>query len=460
MARISNLKGVFVASADSNDPSLPSLQKFAHPLGESPSRYDPLIEMIGDSRYVLLGEATHGTHEFYQARAEITRRLIIEKGFTVVAWEADWPDTLRVNRYVQGADSDCNAVQSLTGFQRFPTWMWRNEEVVEFVEWLKQHNQKLPATSSRAGVYGLDLYSLHASMNEVIRYLDKTDPEAARTARARYSCFEHFGDDPQAYGMTANQHRSLSCEDEVVKQLADLQAHAADFLRHDGRLAADELFYAEQNARVAKNAEHYYRAMYHGRPNTWNLRDKHMTDALNNLLAHLEKQHARPKAVIWAHNSHLGDARATQMKERGELNVGQLIREQHEGDCVLVGFSTYTGTVTAASEWGEVAERKQVRPGMKNSYENLFHQVGIPQFLLTIRDNPELFDHLKKPRAERAIGVIYKPETELWSHYFQASLSGQFDAILHFDESRAVRPLETSSTWEAGEFPETFPSGF
>jgi erythromycin esterase-like protein len=238
-----------------------------------------------------------------------------------------------------------------------------------------------------------------------------------------------------------------------------LQRHAADFLSRDGRIAADELFFAEQNARVAKNAEHYYRAMYRGRPNTWNLRDTHMVDTLDNLFQHLEQQGERPKAVVWAHNSHLGDARATQMGERGELNVGQLVRERHGHECVNVGYTTYTGTVTAASDWGGIAERMRVRPGMEDSYESMFHDMGIPRFLLIMRRNRDLMEELNRAHLERAIGVIYRPDTERWSHYFQARLSQQFDAVIHFDETRAVEPLERTAEWQKGELAETYPSG-
>jgi erythromycin esterase-like protein len=366
---------------------------------------------------------------------------------------------LRASRYIRASGRGGDAEESLRGFQRFPTWMWRNTDILDLVGWLRNYNSHLSTGTPRVGIYGLDLYSLHTSMDAVIGYLDKVDPEAASEARERYSCFEHFGGEPQAYGMAASQHRSLSCEDEVVRQLAELQRHAAEFLSRDGRIAADELFFAEQNARVAKDAEQYYRAMYRGRPNTWNLRDTHMVDTLDNLFEHLEQQGERPKAIVWAHNSHLGDARATEMGKRGELNVGQLMRERHGRQCILVGFTTYTGTVTAASDWGGIAERKRVRPGMEGSYESMFHDVGLPRFLLPIRADGNLVEQLKSPQLERAIGVIYRPETERWSHYFQASLSHQFDAAIHFDETRAVEPLERTAEWQEGELPETYPSG-
>jgi erythromycin esterase-like protein len=441
-----------------SDTLVKAIQHSACPLDGTAGNYDFLMKFIGDASHVLLGEASHGTHEFYRARAEITKLLIREKGFTVIAWEADWPEGLQVNRYIRGGKPG-EAIEGLASFRRFPTWMWRNADILDFVGWLQNHNSQLPVKIPKVGVYGLDLYSLHSSMNAVVSYLEKTDPKAAREARERYSCFDHFGDDPQIYGQMTSQHHSLSCEKEVVQQLMELRRHEADFLSRDGRIAADELFFAEQNARVAKNAEHYYRAMYRGRPNTWNLRDTHMVETLEDLMTHLREQGEHPKAVVWAHNSHLGDARATQMSARGELNVGQLIRQRHQGKAVLVGFTTYSGTVTAASEWGGVAERKSVRAGLEDSYEAMFHQVGLSKFLLPIRDNALLARELERPCLERAIGVIYRPETERWSHYFDASLAQQFDAVIHFDETRAVEPLERNVEWETGEFPETYPSG-
>jgi len=428
----------------------------AHPLTGAAGDYDPLLEMIGDARYVLLGEATHGTHEFYRARAEITKRLVREKGFSLIAWEADWPDALRVNRYIRGQGDDRDAVEATQNFERFPVWMWRNADILDLTGWLRSHNDSLPLNDTKVGVYGLDLYSLYRSIHSVIQYLDKVNPEAAKAARRRYGCFEDFGDDPQTYGMLASNDPSASCEDQVVEQLLELQRHAADFL--DGRGAADELFFAEQNARVAKNAERYYRAMYHGRQNTWNLRDRHMVDTLDALMGHFEKQGEQPKVVIWAHNSHLGDARATDMSRRDEVNVGQLVRERHFEGTVLVGFTTYSGTVTAASDWGEPAERKRVRPGMRGSCEELFHEASVPNFLLVIGEHRHLYRSLASALLERAIGVIYRPETERWSHYLHAKLSEQFDAVIHFDETRAVEPLERTAQWDKGELPDMYPS--
>ena len=430
-----------------------------YPLEGAKADYDPLLDLIADSKYVLLGEASHGTHEFYKARAEISKRLIEEKGFNVIALEADWPDMLRVHRYTRGQSQDATALESLGGFHRFPTWMWRNADFLDLVGWLRHANeQNKQRRRTKVGVYGLDLYSLHSSINLVIQYLQKVDPKFADEARQRYSCFEEFGDDPQSYGLTASVHSSLSCEEEVVAQLVELQRRAADFLKRDGRIAEDEFFFAEQNARVAANAEKYYRAMYRGRPNTWNLRDSHMADTLDALMGHLEAQGENPKAIVWAHNSHLGDARSTEMGQRGEHNIGQLLRERHDRETTLVGFTTYSGTVTAASNWDEPAQRKNVRPGMEGSCERLFHGLDVPKFLLIPREDQEVYDYLSEPLLERAIGVIYRPETERYSHYFSAQVARQFDAVIHFDQTRAVEPLDRDSGWEKGELPDTFPS--
>jgi erythromycin esterase-like protein len=431
----------------------------AIPLRGDDSDFDALLDRLGDARYALLGEATHGTHEFYRARAEITKRLITEKGFSLVAWEADWPDALRVNRFVQHRGGDRTPEEALDGFKRFPIWMWRNQEIVRLVAWLREYNAQRPRKDPPVGVYGLDLYSLHTSMAAVIAYLETIDPEAAAEARRRYACFEDFGDDPQSYGMTAALHRSLSCEEQVVQQLIALQQQAGELLRRDGPLAEDEFFYAEQNALVAKNAEKYYRAMYRGRPNTWNLRDTHMVDTLDNLISHFSRRDDRAKALVWAHNSHLGDASATQMSRRDELNVGQLVRERHREQAVLVGFTTSTGTVTAASDWGGITERKRVLPAMEGSFERLFHESASGDFMLRFDTNPALRSSLGSELLERAIGVIYLPETERYSHYFFADLGKQFDVVLHYDETRAVEPLEKTSEWDDAELPETYPSG-
>ena len=434
-----------------------ALSETAYPLAGSARDYDPLVGRIGEARFALLGEASHGTHEFYCERAEITKRLITEKNFVAVAVEADWPDAYRLNRYVRGASDDVDAVEALADFRRFPTWMWRNEVVVEFIEWLRAYNDALPQGAEKVGFYGLDLYSLHASMKAVLRYLEKVDPEATKKARERYSCFDHFGEDTQAYGLMTRLNLSKSCEEEVVNQLIELQRRAGQFARSGGQFADDELFYAEQNARLVKNAEAYYRSVFLEEVSSWNLRDRHMAETLDALVTHLGRKGRRAKLAVWEHNSHLGDARATEMGQRGELNVGQLTREKYGHEAVLVGFTTHHGTVTAASDWGKPAERKRVRPALAGSYEALFHTTGRDRFLLIPNDSDAMAQQLSAPRLERAIGVIYRPETERQSHYFRARLTDQFDVVLHFDETRAVKPLETTAEWEAGELPETFP---
>lgn len=423
------------------------------------SDYDALLDMVGDARFVLLGEASHGTHEFYKERAQITKRLITEKGFTAVAVEADWPDAYRVNRYVRGESTDPDAVDALAGFKRFPAWMWRNADVLDFVGWLRAHNDDVADEPRKVGFFGLDLYSLHASIEAVLTYLDKVDPIGASAARYRYSCFEHFGEDAQAYGYAASFGLTESCEQEVVSQLVELHRRAAEYARRDGRVAADDFFYAEQNARLVRNAEEYYRTMFRGRVSSWNLRDRHMAETLHSLLVHFEQLGRPSKFVLWAHNSHLGDARATDMGSAGEFNVGQLVRQRYGDAALLVGFSTYSGTVTAASSWGGPAERKVVRPALTESYESLLHDAGAPRLMLNLKERSAAKTGLRQPKLERAIGVIYLPETERVSHYFHARLSDQFDAVLHFDETRAVEPLERTSEWETGEVPETFPSG-
>jgi erythromycin esterase-like protein len=440
-------------------PPVGAVREAAHRLTGAAEDYGPLLELVGDARFVLLGEASHGTHEFYRERARITQRLIREKGFTAVAVEADWPDAYRVNCYVRGMGNDPDPDAALGGFRRFPTWMWRNRDVLDFVARLRTHNDALPADAPKVGFYGLDLYSLYASLEAVVSYLSKVDPEAAGRARERYACFEHFGRDTQAYGLATGVGAAESCEDDVVEQLVDLQRHAAEYARRDGRVAEDELFYAEQNARLARNAEEYYRSMFRGRASSWNLRDRHMAETLDALVGHLDRQVGRTKVVVWEHNSHIGDARATELGARGELNVGQLVRERYGRDARLVGFSTYSGTVTAATDWDGPAERKRVRPALPGSYEALFHDTGLPRLLLRLRDGGRATAGLRERRLERAIGVIYRPETERQSHYFHARLAEQFDALLHFDETRAVEPLERTAGWETGEAPETFPTG-
>lgn len=409
-------------------------------------KYASLLDKIGDSRFVLIGEATHGTQEFYQARIEITQQLIEKKNFMAVAIEGDWPDAYHIHRYIQGAGSKRNWEQALDDFKRFPTWMWRNATLVPFLKWLRNYNDHLPSPAAKIGFYGLDLYSLYSSMQAVINYLMIVDPEEANRARMRYACFDHVKLDPQNYGYLVSHGIKKPCIREAIEQLIELQHHAFEYVHLNGMAGEDEFFYATQNARLVKNAEKYYRSMFEGHVLSWNVRDQHMVETLNVLADHLENRFHKPaKIIVWAHNSHVGDARATEMNERGEVNIGQLVREYHDEDTYLIGFSTYQGTVTAASDWDAPAECKTVNPGLEGSYEELFHHIKYDNFMLDLRNNKELEHYLYIPRLQRTIGVIYRPETERASHYFFTRLPYQFDSIIHFDHTTAVQPLDVNS---------------
>jgi len=444
-----------------DDPALDAVRSLARPLDGGADEYDALLSLVDGARFVLLGEASHGSHEFYRQRARITQRLIAEHGFTAVAVEGDWPDAYRVNRFVRGLGNDPFAIDALAGFRRFPTWMWRNVDVVDFIDWLRDFNLGRTA-DQRVGFYGLDLYSLHSSMDAVLRYLDRTDPDAARRARERYACFDQFGDDSQVYGMMAGLGHAKGCEQEVVSMLVELQRRsgaASGGVGGDAD-AAEQRFDAQQNAHSVMNAEAYYRSMYLSNVSSWNLRDRHMAETLGRVERHLADHGRRPRIVVWAHNSHIGDARATEMgQRRGELNLGQLVREQHGDRAWLVGFSTHSGSVTAASDWGAPAERMAVLPSRGDSYEGLMHASGLKNFLLPLRGAGGRARVLRAPRLERAIGVIYRPDTERQSHYFFAQLADQFDALIHIDSTRAVEPLERNVEWQGAELPETFPAG-
>ncbi|HEX8254346.1 MAG TPA: erythromycin esterase family protein [Thermoanaerobaculia bacterium] len=439
--------------------NIEKLRGAMHAVNGDSTDYDALMDLIGNASIVCIGEASHGTHEFYRERAKITKRLIDEKGFNAVAVEADWPDAYRVNRYVRGTSDDGSANEALAGFTaRFPTWMWRNADVLDFVGWLRGFNDAVADDAQKVGFYGVDLYSLFSSIEAVIEYLEQVDPEGAKHARSRYACFDHYGDEAQAYGYATATGIAQSCQDAVVTQLTELRRRASELVTQSD-LPADEFFYAEQNARLVANAEEYYRSMFAGRVSSWNLRDRHMAETIDALVAHLSKGRAPAKIVIWAHNSHLGDARFTEMGQDGELNVGQLMRERYDDNAVLIGFSTYTGTVTAADDWDAPAQRKRVNPGLKGSYEELLHQVSPSPYYLTFRGDSIATEELDQPRLQRAIGVIYRPDTERQSHYFHARLPRQFDAMIHFDETRAVEPLEQEPEANSAEPPETFPSG-
>ncbi len=422
---------------------------------------EALFDLVGDAHLVLIGGSSHGTHEFYAARAAMTRRLIEEKGFCAVAVQADWPDAYRVNRYVQGLSQDATAEEALRDFQRFPTWMWRNAVVLDFVGWLREHNDRVLGHSDKAGFYGLDLYEIHRAMYEVVAYLEGVDPAAAARARERYACFDHLGSgDGQMYGIKAACGAGEDCEDEVVRRLVELRRQAMDSARRQGLPAEDELFYAELNAAATKTADEHYRSMFGGRVSSWNLRDHHMADTLDALAVHLGRRRGRPaKIVVWAHNAHVGDARATEAACRGEINLGQLARERHGNGCRIIGLTTYTGTVTATDLWGGPAERKWLRPALSDSDEELFHEVGEKAFFTSFTAAPRSADVLRSARLERMVAAVYRPQSERRSHYFRARLRDQFDAVIHVDETRAVEPLERTARWSRGEIPGTDPPG-
>lgn len=425
------------------------VREAAHPFTDiDTAELGPLLERIGDARVVLVGEASHGTSEFYRMRDRITRALIVHKGFTAVAVEADWPDAARVDAHV---NSRPPFPPAFTAFSRFPTWMWRNREVAEFTEWLTTHNRSVQADQHRVSFHGLDLYSLFTSRDAVIEYLAEVDPPSAELARHRYSCLSPWQHDPAAYGRAVVTGRFRGCEDGVVDTLTDLLRQRLAYAAQDG----DAYVNALQNAVVVADAEKYYRAMYYGSVESWNLRDQHMFEALQLVRAHRGPD---TKVVVWEHNSHIGDASATEMGTRGEHNVGQLCRREYGGDAYLIGFGTDHGTVAAASDWGGPMHRMSVRPSHRDSYERVFHDAGVPAFLLHLRepDRLDVREALGEPRLERAIGVIYRPETELASHYFQARLPRQFDEYVWMDATTAVTPLATHEL--SGPF-ETYPSG-
>ncbi len=411
---------------------------------------DALLDRIGDAQIVLLGEATHGTSEFYRMRARISRELIMRRGFQFVAVEADWPDAARIDDFVLGG-ARRGAVQ-FTPFTRFPTWMWRNDEVHDFVDWLRAFNADHP--SRRAGFHGLDLYSLFTSIDVVLAYLDGVDPDAARVARHRYGALTPWQKDPAAYGRAVLVGRYASSEDAVVAMLRELLEKRVDYARKDG----ERFFDAAQNARLVADAERYYRAMYYGAATSWNLRDTHMFDTLQSLLTYYGPD---AKGIVWEHNSHVGDARATEMSARGELNVGQLARQAFGERAYIVGFGTDHGTVSAASDWDEPMERMQVVPARDGSYERVFHDSGLAACTLHLRNSSRraVREDLAAELLERAIGVVYRPDTERQSHYFYASLPRQFDEYVWFDETQAVHALERPPRARADELPDTYPFG-
>lgn len=410
---------------------------------------DSLLERIGHARIVLLGEATHGTSEFYRMRARITRELIVRKGFDFVAVEADWPDAARVNEHVSGVR---RSTHEFKPFARFPMWMWRNEDVATFVDWLRAYNQN--RDTRRVGFYGLDLYSMFTSIAAVLSYLDGVDPSAARIARHRYGTLTPWQKDPAAYGEAVLAGRYESSETAVVAMLREMLSKRLEYAHNDG----DRFFDAYENARLVADAERYYRSMYYGSVVSWNQRDAHMFDTLRSLLSYYGPE---AKGIVWEHNSHVGDATATEMGIRGERNVGQLCRAYAGEDAYIVGFGTDHGTVAAASNWDEPMEQMRVIPARPGSYERLFHETRIPAFLLPLRHpkRPEVREGLSPVLLERAIGVVYRPRSELASHYFHASLPRQFDEYIWFDETSAVEPLPETSKSELDTVPDTYPFG-
>jgi erythromycin esterase-like protein len=391
----------------------------------------------------------------------------MEKGFTAVAVEADWPDAYRVNRFVQwGRHSrDSSAEDCLADFKRFPLWMWRNTVMVDFVNWLRDFNKDIPS-HQRTAFYGMDLYSFYSSMEAVIQYLEKVSPEDAKIARNRYSHFERFQGDPQSYGFAHSLGVAPSYKTECVKTLVDLREKGEIYLKGEGGLIdGDELFYAEQNARLVQNAEEYYRELFQGDSHTWNIRDGHMAECVSSLLSFHEKKHSSPdqKIVLWAHNSHLGDSQYTDVSKYGQINLGHMLKERFKGHTFTVGFSTYTGTVTAAPKWDMPAHLYNVNPGMKDSYEEFFHNLGQQaeheNFMMILRKtangrqevvSKSLEEALSAPKLERYIGVIYRPDTERASHYSRSRIGKEYDAIIHFDSTAALQPLDISPMWLRG----------
>ncbi len=421
---------------------LRSTQSFVTPEDAS---LDALVGRIGDTRVVLIGEASHGTSEFYRFRARLTQRLIEERDFNIITAEADWPDAARIDHYVRHREANPSEWMA---FARFPTWMWRNVEVRDFIDWLHEHNKSLDV-SQRVGFYGLDLYSLYNSVSAVIGYLDDVDPDLAEVARWRYGCLSPWEADPAAYGHAALTGQYKDCEQDVARMLSELYRKREQYADKDGARFLD----ASQNAELVVNAERYYRVMYYGSRASWNLRDQHMFDTLNRVM---DEHGEGAKAIVWAHNSHIGDASATEMSTRGEHNIGQLCRQAFGDDSYRIGFGTDHGTVAAASNWDEPMQIMQVQPAHPQSYERLFHQTEQPGLILPLKANPnlEVIAELARPRLERAIGVIYRPETEVASHYFEAELPRQFDEYIWIDRTTAVTPLTTE---ELRGVPDTYP---
>lgn len=429
------------------------VKRLAYPLkADNPHGYDPLIDMVGDARIVLIGEASHGTHEFYRERALITRRLIEEKGFTFVSVEGDWPECYRVNQWVRGGEGA--AEDALSVFKVYPTWMWGNLDALHFIQWLRRYNQSRPDGRPEVGFYGLDLYSLFASIDTVITFLERINPEAAQTARARYACFEPFNGNKDVYAYAAGLGMAESCEDEAIAMLQDLQRKRAEYEQVS---PDDSYFNAVMSAEVASDSERYYRSMYRSDELSWNLRDTHMMKTLNQLLDHFG---SGSKAVVWEHNTHIGDFRAT-ADAAAMVNVGQLVRQEHPGESVAIGFGTYEGSVTASRAWGDRPERMPVPRAQFGSYDNVFHSVGLDRFLLLLQPLRESGQSggLGEWRGQRAIGVVYHPEYEA-GNYVPTKLAERYDAYIHINQTKALKPLGIEPNWRASRLEDTYPSGY
>lgn len=438
------------------------LDPFIHSIEGKETDYDVLMDHIADARVVLLGEATHGTQEFYAARAEITKRLITEKKFTVIGIEGDWPDTYRVNRFIHHKGSDKNAAEALADYKRFPAWMWRNKEFASLVQWLRTYNQGVCEKSDVIDIFGLDVYSLHRSIEIIISELEKIDLQAAKEARSRYACFDAY-QDPQEYGYISSLFLNKTCHSEVMDQFIDLKNKEISFFKNEDMDPEEEKFYIEQNALVIKNAEEYYRSLFGQPPSvSWNIRDRHMMQTVSAIEQYKKETTGQDaKIIIWAHNSHVGDARGTQMASYGQINIGQLAKELYGAGAISVGFTMYTGTVSAASAWGGNVERKYVQPAFEDSIESFFHLSDKKAFYIALDEDPAIYQFFDtKDYLQRAIGVVYLPQVERHSHYFSAEITRQFDVIIHFDVSHAVEPFDKSTEWqEAEDAPETFPFG-
>lgn len=402
---------------------------------------ETLSNLIGDARIVLMGEATHGTEEFYQARRALTEYLIQTKGFQAIAIEGDWTSVYPMHCFLQGNTQTKGAKDSLKAFERFPKWMWRNQTVIEMLNKLHEYNDKMIEPENKIGFYGLDLYCINEAMDAVIEYLKIYQPNAVNKAIEYYGCFDHARVDPQLYSYLTEEHLKQACIKQVTEQLLELQRLAYININHNAA-ETEQLFYAIQNARLVKNAENYYRALFEPHYITWNIRDSHMVDTLQNIMTHLETNTMRPaKIIIWAHNSHVGDARATEMSEQQEINLGQLVRERFNNTSFSLGFSTSEGTAMAASEWDGEGQEKKLNSPVHGSYEWFFHSLKVKDFILNLHDETPLTHLLKTPLLQRAIGVIYRPESERLSHYFFSRLPYQFDAMVHIDHTSALKIL-------------------